>query len=298
MMELTIRPLKALGEMRDAVDLQKTFWGDNLESVIPAHMLFSLASHGGHVLAAFDGERMAGVLIGFLGTSEQDSKRPAMANLQIVSKRMVVLSDYRNQGLGYRLKLAQRDLAVMQGVRLISWTFDPLLAPNAHLNVRKLGVTCPHYLQDYYGVEDDGGLVTLGSSDRLLAEWWVTNRRVEERIFGNRNELNLEQYLGANTAILNPTTLTSDGALMPADGESIPSSSLALVEIPTDYARMVRENPALAQRWRLHIRSLFQRQLGAGFVITDFLRTTYENRQRAFYVLSYDGPQLSSLHVN
>ena len=297
-MELTIRPLKALGEMRDAVDLQKTFWGDNLESVIPAHMLFSLASHGGHVLAALDGDRMAGVLIGFLGTSEQDSKRPAMANLQIVSKRMVVLSDYRNQGVGYRLKLAQRDLAVTQGIRLVTWTFDPLLAPNAHLNVRKLGVTCPVFLQDYYGVEDDGGLVTLGSSDRLLAEWWVTNRRVEERVFGARSDLSLEQYLGADTSILNPTTVTSDGVLLPAEDDSIPSSSLALIEIPTDYTRMVRDNPALAHRWRMHIRSVFQRHLGAGFVVTDFLRTTFEGRQRAFYVLSYDGPQFSNLRMN
>jgi len=297
-MELTIRPLKALGEMRDAVDLQKTFWGDNLESVIPAHMLFSLASHGGHVLAAFDGDRMAGVLIGFLGTSEQDSQRPAMANLQIVSKRMVVLSDYRNQGVGHRLKLAQRDLAMTQGVRLVTWTFDPLLAPNAHLNVRKLGVTCPVFLQDYYGVEDDGGLVTLGSSDRLLAEWWVTNRRVEARLFGSSNDLSLEHYLSAETAILNPTTVTSDGALLPSENDVVPTTSLALVEIPTDYTRMVRDNPTLAQRWRLHIRSVFQRQLGAGFVVTDFLRATFEGRQRAFYVLSYDGPQLSSLRMN
>jgi predicted GNAT superfamily acetyltransferase len=297
-MELTIRPLKALGEMRAAVDLQKTYWGDNLESVIPAHMLFSLASHGGHVLTAFDGDRMAGVLIGFLGTSEQNSTRPAMANLQIVSKRMVVLPEYRNQGLGYRLKLAQRDLAVTQGIRLITWTFDPLLAPNAHLNVRKLGVTCPVFLQDYYGVEDEGGLVTLGSSDRLLAEWWVTNRRVEERIYGNRNDLSLEQYLGAGTAILNPTTVTSDGMLLPAESDVIPTTSLALVEIPIDYQRMVRDNPTLAQRWRMHIRSLFQRQLGAGFVVTDFLRTTSTGRQRAFYVLSYDGSGPFSQQTN
>lgn len=297
-MEFSVRPLRALGEMQAAVDLQKTFWGDNLESVIPAHMLFSLASHGGHVLAAYDGDDIAGVLVGFLGTSEDNKRRPAMANLQIVSKRMVVLPKYRNQGLGYRLKLAQRDLAIEQGIRLVTWTFDPLMARNAHLNVRKLGATCPVYLQDYYGVEGDGGLVTLGSSDRLLAEWWVTNRRVEERISGTRSDLGLEQYLGAETAILNPTTVTSDGVLLPAEDESIPSSSLALVEIPTDYSRMIEDNPALAQRWRLHIRSVLQRQLGAGFVITDFLRTSFEGRQRAFYLLSYDGPQFTNLRMN
>lgn len=297
-MAIDIRPLRALDEMRAAVELQKTYWGDNLESVIPAHMLFSLANHGGHVLAAFDGDDMAGVLVGFLGTSEENSKRPAMANLQIVSKRMVVLPQYRNAGLGYRLKLAQRDMAITQGVRLVTWTFDPLMALNAHLNIRKLGATVPTYLQDYYGVQDEGGLVTLGSSDRLLAEWWVTNRRVEERIYGNRSDLGIEQYLGADTTILNPTTATSDGALLPAESVSVPTSSLALVEIPTDYGRMVRENPDLARRWRLHIRAVLQQQLGAGFVITDFVRTALEDRNRAFYVLSYDGPQFASLRSN
>lgn len=297
-MVLEIRALRALSEMQAAVDLQRTYWGEHLESVIPAHMLFSLASHGGHVLAAFDGDDMAGVLVGFLGTSEQDSKRPAMANLQIVSKRMVVLPHYRNHGVGYRLKLAQRDVAMTQGIRLVTWTFDPLMALNAHLNVRKLGATCTTFLQDYYGVTDEGGLTTLGSSDRLVAEWWVTNRRVEERIFGNRNDLGIEQYMGAETSILNPTTVTSDGALMPAETTLIPTSSLALVEIPTDYGRMVRENPELAQRWRLHIRAVLQQQLGVGFVITDFVRASFEGRQRAFYVLSYDGPQFANLRMN
>jgi predicted GNAT superfamily acetyltransferase len=299
MMDTTaIRPLRALGEMRAAVELQKTYWGDDVESLVPAHMLFSIANHGGHVLAAFDGENMVGVLIGFLGTSEENDQRPAMANLQIVSKRMVVLPEYRNQGLGYKLKLAQRDLAVKQGIRLVTWTFDPLLAANAHLNVRKLGVTSQHYLQDYYGTDEEGGLVTLGSSDRLLAEWWVTNRRVDERLHGTRRDLNLRQYLEADTLIINPTRLSADGVALPAESTSLPATSLALLEIPPDYAALVRANATLAQAWRNHTRDLFQRLLGGGYVITDFLRESYEGRERAFYLLSYQGPQFDSFTMN
>ena len=249
------------------MELQKTYWGTDVESVIPTHMLFSLANHGGHVLAAFQDEQMAGALIGFLGTSEQDSDRPAMANLQIVSKRMVVLPDYRNRGIAYRLKLAQRDLAITQGIRLITWTFDPLLAANAHLNVRKLGVMSQTYLVNYYGTDGDSGLITLGSSDRLLAEWWVTNRRVDERLHGKRGDLTLKQYLEADTTILNPTTITSDGALLPADETAVPSTSLALLEIPPDYSSMVRSNPTLALRWRDHNREMFTRLFGAGLPV-------------------------------
>ncbi len=289
-MAIEIRALQSLAEMAGVVELQKTYWGNDLESVIPAHMLFSLAKHGGHVLVAFDGDKMVGALIGFLGTSERESKRPAMAGLQIVSKRMIVLSEYRNQGVGYRLKLAQRDMAITQGIRLVTWTFDPLLAPNAHLNVRKLGVLCSVYLEDYYGVEGSNGLVTLGSSDRLLAEWWVTNRRVEERIFGSRTDLNLEQYLGADTTIINPTTMTDDGLLVPAETALAPATAMALVEIPVDYARMVTHNPDMARRWRLHIRAVLTQHFSRGYVITDFLRSRHEGRDRAFYLLSYDGP--------
>jgi predicted GNAT superfamily acetyltransferase len=198
-----IRELRTFDEMKMAVDLQRTYWGDSIESVVPAHMLFSMASHGGHVIGAFDGELLVGVLIDFLGTAENEPYRPAMANLQLVSKRMLVLPEYRGQGVGYKLKKRQREYAMRQGIRLISWTFDPLLAANAHLNIRKLGAICTTYLEDYYGVGDEGGLSILGSSDRLLAEWWVTNRRVEERLNGTRGDIRLEQYLEALTPIAN-----------------------------------------------------------------------------------------------
>jgi predicted GNAT superfamily acetyltransferase len=288
---IQIRPLKTLNEMRAAVELQKTYWGDDVESVVPAHMLFSIATSGGHVLAAFDGEQMVGVLIGFLGTNTEETERPAMANLHMVSKRMVVLPEYRGLGVGYKLKLAQRDLTIKQGVRMVTWTFDPLLAVNAHLNVRKLGVVSHRYLEDYYGTSDEGGLSTLGFSDRLQVEWWVTNRRVEERLHGKRRGLSLQQYLDAHTTIVNATTADTRGTPWPAENVLTPTSALVLLEIPTNYAAIVGDDPVLARAWRLHTRDLFKRLLGMGYVITDFLRETYEGRDRAFYVFSRSGTQ-------
>lgn len=298
MTDITVKPLRALADMRQIVDLQRTFWGDDSESVIPAHMLFSLANHGGHVLTAFDEDRAVGVLVGFLGTNMEDPRRPAMANLQIVSKRMVVLPDYRGGGVGYRLKLAQRDMAITQGVRLVVWTFDPLMALNAHLNIRKLGAMCPQYLPDYYGTGEAGGLATLGSSDRLAVEWWVTSRRVEERIYGKRGFLTLPQYLEGNAVILNPTRLTDDGVALPADRAVEPTGSLALVEIPPHFPAIVRDNPALARAWRAHTREVLRRLFAEGFMITDFVRDTYQGRERAFYLMSYNGPQFETFSVN
>lgn len=286
-MDIKIRPLRRLDEMGAAVELQKIYWGEGEESVVPAHMLYSLASHGGHVLAAFDGDYMVGVLIGFLGTDSDDPDRPAMANLQLVSKRMVVHPEYRSAGLGYRLKLAQRDLAIRQGVRLVTWTFDPLLSPNAHLNVHKLGVVCPTYLIDYYG-SAEGGLSEFGNSDRLLAEWWVTHRRVEERVSRTRGELKLASYLDANTPILNPTNLDNEGLPEPAPRIATPKGSLALLEIPSDYRLLRARDEALARHWRIHIRDAFLQVMGKGFLVTDFLYQEYEDRQRSFYLLSYN----------
>ncbi len=295
MSEIRIRALTTLDEMRSAVELQKSFWGSDLEATVPAHMLFSLATHGGHVLAAFDGEKIVGVLIGFLGTSGDEPDRPAMANLQIVSKRMVVLEEYRGQSIGYHLKREQRRLAIKQGVRLITWTFDPLLAPNAHLNIRKLGAISDTYIENYYGTVEGGGLTTLGTSDRLVADWWVTNRRVEERLNGDRGGLGLRHYLEADTRIANATRADSSGYVLPAEQILLPTTSLVLGEIPVNYGAIVRDNPELAQIWRTHVRALFQRLFGLQYIITDFVRENFEGRDRAFYLLSQNNKPFEAL---
>lgn len=282
----SIRALKTLEDMQAAVELQKLYWGSDLESVVPAHMLFSLASYGGHVLAAFDHDIMVGVLIGFLGTANDEPHRPAMANLQIVSKRMVVLPEYRGQGVGYKLKKRQREIALRQGIRLITWTFDPLLAVNAHLNIRKLGTIANTYLEDYYGTASESGLSKFGSSDRLLAEWWVTNRRVEERLTGNRPEIDLYQYLEAGTPIMNATEVNPAGLAMPGKTTISPVGSLALLEIPVNYEALAQQDSDLATSWRSQTRNLFLQLFAGGFVVTDFVRQDYAGRDRAFYLLS------------
>jgi predicted GNAT superfamily acetyltransferase len=282
-----IRSLHKLQDMYPAVELQKVYWGDEIDSLVPAHMLFTIAASGGHVLAALDRERMVGVLIGLIGTNVEESNRPAMANLLVASKRMVVLPEYRGRGIGYSLKLAQREAAVKQGIRLVTWTFDPLMAANAHLNLRKLGCISQKYLINYYGTEDISGMVALGSSDRLVADWWVTSRRIEERINGQRGSIGLAHYLDANTVIVNPTVERSS-LPYPVDNLNAPPGAFALLEIPADYRTVIEQDTALAIAWREHSRAAFQYLIGHGYIVTDFLREQYEDRQRAFYLLSYN----------
>lgn len=278
MAQIDIKPLTTLDEMRVAVELQRVFWGNDLESVTPAHMLFSLANYGGHVLAAFDNQRMVGVLIGFLGTSKNTVS--AAADLQVVSKRMVVLPEYRGQGIGYRLKLEQRALAIRQGLQKISWTFDPLMALNAHLNIHKLGVVSRVYLENYYGTSNEGGLTTLGSSDRLLVEWHICEPPVEVRLGGQT-----PQWANGLPIVNMPEVQKSGHITSLEESYGLPDPVLK-VEIPSDYPMMVRSEPELAKRWRTHTRAVFQKLFVQGYAVADFIDESVSGIRYGYYVFT------------
>ncbi len=80
--------------------------------------------------------------------------------------------DYRNQGIGRRLKLFQRDEALARGITRMEWTFDPLEIKNSFLNVAKLGAIVRRYAANFYGVSSSR-LHGQVPTDRLYAEWWL-----------------------------------------------------------------------------------------------------------------------------
>ncbi len=280
-----IRPLYSLAELKAVEHLQRVTW-DDPTTVIYQHMLISLTRNGGSVIGALHNEEVVGAVISFIGVEDTDSDRPAMANLKLVSQRMAVHPDHRNAGIGYELKLAQRQFAIRQGIRLVTWTFDPLISRNAHLNIRKLGAISQGYYRDYYGT-DDSPLVKAQNSDRLFVEWWVTSNRVEQRISGRRGMLSLHQYLDGNASILNPTTVNAAGLPRPSESVGTPQSTLALLEIPTDFDAIVAADLPLAIAWRQHTRESLENMVAGGYAVTDFLHGEYEGRSRSFYVLSY-----------
>ena len=234
--ELTIRPLKSVKDMQQAEDLQRHVWPDSETDIVPGHLLLTVAHNGGVVLGAFDGNRLVGYIMGFLGTDTMSPGRVAMARLKHCSHQMGVHSDYRNRGLGYRLKLAQRKAVMGDGIRLITWTYDPLLSNNAHLNIRLLAAVCRIYMRDVYGELRDG--LNLGlPTDRFQVEWWITSSRVDARIDNERQPLDLANYLSAGAFKLNPSMLNEKDQLIPSDTWFPPEGNLLLVEIPPDYRR-------------------------------------------------------------
>jgi predicted GNAT superfamily acetyltransferase len=282
---IILRELTTLQEMQQAEQLQRAVW-DDPTTVVYSHMLLSLSHNGAPLIGAFEGEQLIGFLLGYLGLESPDSDRPAMANLKLASQRMAVLPQYRDAGIGYELKLAQRRYAIRRGIRLITWTFDPLQSRNAHLNIRKLAAIVREYYRDFYGTEPSP-LTSHGSSDRVLVEWWVTNNRVEQRLNSGRIGLTLLHYLDGGVAIINPARPAMRGYIQPGEIVTMPTGNLALIEIPDNIDDIRDDDPDLAIAWHQQTRQVFEALFSAGFIITDFVRGEHDGRLRTYYVVSH-----------
>jgi predicted GNAT superfamily acetyltransferase len=156
---MTIRELTLPEEFEACMDLQREGFGWSDLELMP--LRFFVVSHhiGGLVLGAFDGDKMVGFLSAIPGI--RDGKPYWHSHILAVS------STQRDSGVGTRLKSAQKEEALQRGIRLIEWTFDPLMSRNAYLNIEKLGVIVRRYYPSFYG-ED---------RDRLVAEWWLDRTR-------------------------------------------------------------------------------------------------------------------------
>jgi predicted GNAT superfamily acetyltransferase len=283
---ITIRMLHTPDEMQEAVRLQQVYWGEDMSAIVPTHMLLSLARYGGHVHAAFDGEKMVGMLLGFLGATHGEGMSSRAADrLCIMSKRMVVLPEYRGQKIGEHLKWAQRSFALEQGVQLVQWTYDPLLSRNAYLNLHKLRGVVQEYEEDYFG-----GAATHPSlsADRVVVNWWVDHPHVDEP------SPYTVDHLGA-AQVINEVTLNDSNLLAPTTLDQ-PAADVALVEIPLEFVPLSNIDSTLGREWREHIRAAFRQLLTAGYIAVDFVRlprTSNSNirageYERGFYVFQRD----------
>jgi predicted GNAT superfamily acetyltransferase len=172
---IVIRNCHDLEELRTAVALQKEVWNFTDAELVPLRLFVVAEKVGGQVIGAFDGPRMVSFALAVPGVRGEQR--------YLHSHMLAVLGDYRNYGLGRRIKLFQREEAMTRGFELIEWTFDPLEIKNAYLNIEKLGAIVRRYTINQYGITTSplqGGLPT----DRLIAEWWLKSKRVEKLLNG------------------------------------------------------------------------------------------------------------------
>jgi predicted GNAT superfamily acetyltransferase len=164
---MIIRELTSLSEFETCLEFQREGFGWSEVELMPTRFFVVSRHIGGLVLGAFEGEKLVGFLSAIPGI--RDGKPYWHSHM------LAVTTSHRDSGIGTQLKSAQREHALRRGIRLIEWTFDPLVSRNAYLNIEKLGVIVRRYYPDFYG---DG-------SDRLIAEWWLDKPRpavtVEQR---------------------------------------------------------------------------------------------------------------------
>jgi predicted GNAT superfamily acetyltransferase len=281
---LVIRPLSSPDDMAQVEDLQRAVWAGDETEIVPVHMLLAVAHGGGIVLGAFEDQHLVGMVFGFLGVDAAHPERVAMTRLKHCSHMLAVHPQARQRSIGLRLKLAQRQAIIRQGVRLATWTYDPLLSLNAHLNIRRLGAICRTYVRDAYGPMRDRLNAGL-ASDRFDVEWWVTSHRVESRLEGRRPPLDLVHFLEGGAQKVNPAALRHDGWPEPAESIEPLAANLLLVEIPPDFQALRASDLGLARAWRAHSRSLFEQAFEQGYLVTDFIHLRGETSPRAYYVL-------------
>ncbi len=288
MSEIVIRALETVEEIAQAEQIQRVAWTMSDLDIIPTHALHAMEHNGAVLLGAFEDDRLIGFVFGVLGTEDNPNRmdQVAAARLKMYSVIAGVLPEYQKHDIGYRLKMAQRDFALRIGIRLITWTYDPLESLNARFNIGKLGAICHHYLPNFHG--DMTGINTGLPTDRFEAEWWVTQDRVAARAERKWRPLRLESMLADGALLVNEATINEAGVPVPPLDYLSRPSNLILVEIPANFQNIKRTDMTLAQRWRMHTRDIFQNVFDSGFIVTDFVSHEDERgNPRSYYLLTY-----------
>jgi len=268
---LAIRKIITNAEMRAVENLQKEVWGIPDLDVVPVTQLVAAAAAGGVLLGAFDRETLVGFAYGFVS---YENGRTAHH-----SHMLAVKPEYRNFNLGERLKRAQREYVLSQGITEMSWTFDPLQSLNAYFNFNKLGVVSDRYIVNFYG-EDAASFLHRNGTDRLWVTWLLNSRHVSERIGGVNNPA--PEIEGVVPLV----QIEKDDSPRQNDSTDNLSGDYVLIEIPADINELERQNSELAAVWRAVTRLAFTKALSSGYLVENFYRRRSGGQQISTYYLS------------
>ncbi len=243
MSRIVVRELRDLADYVAAQRVAQRVWKME-ELQVPSTFDLQVAGHiGGMTAGAF----CDGVLAGFVhGFPRTDLGRPCHH-----SHLLAVLPKFRGRGLSVRLKLFQRRWCLARGIRLVTWTYDPLLVANARLNLVRLRARARIYLRNVYGKL--GGLYGPLPTDRFEVFWNLGSAAVGKVAKSARS--------------------AHDGALEPGDGERLPRATPRLlpradrlaVEIPAGAPALFTDDPPAALRARLRLRRVAEALFDRGY---------------------------------
>jgi predicted GNAT superfamily acetyltransferase len=261
---VVVRELESLAELEAMAALFDEIWApDPGNPSIRVDLLRALTKAGNYASGAYDAESGAllGACVGFFGPPSD-----AELHSHIAGVRPAGLG----RAVGFALKVHQRAWCLRRDVRVIAWTYDPLIRRNAYFNLVKLGARPVEYLRNFYGEMED--LINGGTeTDRMLVHWDLRSAAAGEASAGRPRPASFadERARGAVVA------LSADGDGRPAARLPVaggPGSRRLLVGVPADVEAMRRSDPARAAAWRAALRDVLSPLLAGGARVTGFDR--------------------------
>jgi predicted GNAT superfamily acetyltransferase len=268
--DITVRDLISHADLAACVELQRETWGRDFHDTVPASILLVGRKIGGVSAGAFarDG-RLVGFVFGLTGVENGRTVH--------WSDMLAVRPEVQNLGVGRRLKEFQRRAVARAGAHVIYWTFDPLVARNAHLNFNVFGVRVVEYVRDMYGAETGSDLHRAVGTDRLVVAWPVDDAELAARRREIADARDSHAFTSAPT--LGDAEDPDPKAILRLG--DIPQLRIA---VPLDLSMLQSNDPGRATRWRATTRAAFESALAAGYRVDGF--TVDAERDRGFYLLA------------
>jgi predicted GNAT superfamily acetyltransferase len=231
-----IRTLDGMAELTAAMEVLRAIWAPDGAAPIAAELMRALALAGGYTAGAFADGKMIAASVGFLG------QRDGITHLH--SHISGVVPAWQGRHVGVALKQHQRSWALARGIKVVEWTFDPLVRRNGYFNLVKLGAAVVRFEPDFYGEMHDA--INAGDpTDRAVVHW-----DLEAESSGRAEE---------GPAILYPD---NDGAPVVATA----TAAVLRAWVPDDIVALRHRDPAAARAWRLALRESFGAAVRDGYV--------------------------------
>lgn len=246
-----LRPLTGVDAAESINEVIAATWGGQH---LDREVVRALAYSGNVPWGAFVEGRLIGYVLGWAGVDAD--------GLHVHSHMLATMPDRRHRGVGYALKLAQRAQALDQGIHVARWTFDPLVARNAHFNMNKLGALVDRYGRNFYGEMTDD--INRGErTDRFTVRWHLGPEP--------------GPWQGAQTGEVAPFVRRTDGDEPDVAGPPAEGTRSAVIEIPREYHELRIADPERGRRWREATGAAFEACLARGMlgVLFDRERSAY-----------------------
>jgi chorismate synthase len=279
MTPLHVHPLVTMDALRECERLQSEVWGYADREIVPAAQMRAALHAGALVAGAFVGREQVGFLYGFPALPHEHG----LCGMGMHSHMLAVRPEARGLGAGRALKWYQRQWCRDRGMRWVSWTYDPLQAKNARLNLEHLGAVVHEYQIDFYGVLG-GQLSGTLPTDRFVALWWLDHERVERRFRRDPaarfvaplpEGVDVPPARAATPSAERVWALTASADEMPGDMDAAVDTPEVWLAAPREIARLRADDPGVALAWREAFKALVPTLIARGYEVRGFVDGAY-----------------------